>query len=115
MLSRKYRLSRPLKSRDIRKISSPTLIVASVENILNYNRFIFIVSRKIDKRAVVRNKIKRILAFQIEKIYNDLAQGFDIAITVRREIAQTPIKSRQTPKEILCEELTSLLKKQNLL
>jgi ribonuclease P protein component len=108
MLSRKYRLSRPLKARDEKKISSPTLIIRSVKNTLSYNRFIFIISKKVDKRAVVRNRIKRLLASYIEKIYNDLTQGLDIAITVRKEVSKTST-------DILCKDLAILLKKQNLL
>jgi len=47
-------------------------------------RFAFIVSLKIDKRAVVRNKIKRQLRYSINKKLGEIKAGFDIVFLVKK-------------------------------
>lgn len=54
-----------------------------IENFLNINRFAFIVSRKISKKAVLRNKIKRRLREVIKKNIPNLPQGFDFLIIAK--------------------------------
>ncbi len=66
-----------------------------------------VVSKKIDKRAVVRNRIKRQLNEMLKKNI-DATVPFDLVIYVRKEIA-TADSSR------IQEELLQSLKKTNLL
>ena len=57
-----------------------------LKNDLNVSRFGFIVSLKIAKKAVVRNKIKRRLRQVIRNNINEIKPGFDIVITAKPEI-----------------------------
>jgi ribonuclease P protein component len=50
-----------------------------------FNRFAIVVSKKVDKRAVVRNRIRRLISSSIEELYNDLKQGKDTMFIVKRE------------------------------
>jgi len=56
------------------------LVLRINENNLNKNRFGFIVSKKISKKAVTRNKIKRQLREIVREKINDFEKGFDVAI-----------------------------------
>lgn len=108
MLSRTHSLKRPLKSREANKASSPTLLIASARNTFSYTRFLFIVSKKIDKRATVRNSIRRTLAGKVKELYSSIEPGFDVVIAARREITEAK-------KEVVWKELQTLLKRQKLL
>jgi len=50
------------------------------KNNLSNNRFGFIVSKKISKKAVVRNKIKRQFREIVRKEINNYRKGFDVAV-----------------------------------
>lgn len=52
-------------------------------------RFAFIVSTKVDKRAVVRNRIKRLIR---EIVYNELsrlAENMDVVVVVKAKTSDT--------------------------
>ena len=49
-------------------------------------RLCFVVSSKVSKKAVERNKIKRRLREIIRSAYSELAQGYDIVIIAKKEI-----------------------------
>lgn len=51
-----------------------------IENNLEASRFAFIVSNKVSKRAVVRNKIRRRIREIIKQNINNLGESTDIAI-----------------------------------
>ncbi len=50
------------------------------------SRFGFVISKKIDKRAVVRNKIKRLLRQAVRERLEKIPEGFDIVLVVRPNI-----------------------------
>lgn len=80
--------------------SSGFISIKAFKNDLEYSRFGVIVSSKISKKAVERNKIKR----RIENSIEETEKSIDIVIMVKSEILQ------KTYKEIK-EQLLSLLKK----
>ena len=47
-------------------------ILRFIKNNLNQNRFGFVVSQKVSKKAVVRNKVRRRLAEIIKSYFNNL-------------------------------------------
>ncbi|PIR13542.1 ribonuclease P protein component [Candidatus Falkowbacteria bacterium CG11_big_fil_rev_8_21_14_0_20_39_10] len=60
------------------------------KNGLDYSRFGVLVSNKISKKAVARNKIKRRVRAVIEKIGLDLKPGYDcVAITLAPILERT--------------------------
>jgi len=50
------------------------------------SRFGFVISKKIDKRAVVRNRIKRLLREVVRKNLEKIAAGFDVVFVARPSI-----------------------------
>lgn len=53
---------------------------------LKVNRFGIVVSKKIDKRAVIRNKIKRIFRDTLFRLNRSMMPGHDILFIVKTEI-----------------------------
>ncbi|HQB84954.1 MAG TPA: ribonuclease P protein component [Candidatus Pacearchaeota archaeon] len=87
MLSFKNRIK---KEKDFRKVFNAGKIVSlySVsirfsQNNLEETRFGFIVSKKISKRAVVRNRVKRIFREQTRLILKDIKGGFDVVVIIK--------------------------------
>ena len=56
------------------------LVIKALDNNLNVSRFGFIVSKKISKKAVLRNKIKRRLRELVWMRFNQFRQGIDVAV-----------------------------------
>lgn len=88
MLPRKYRLHSDYDFRRLRvrgqKYFSPlfTLIIAPVRD-RQALRLGFVVSARLDKRATVRNRLKRVLREVIRRKLSQLKRGFDAAFYIR--------------------------------
>jgi len=103
MLKRKNRLSKITKRAGEKKYFSPLFIVRISDNKDGKTRFGLIVSKKIDKRAVVRNRTKRILRMVAEELLEDLIDK-DVVIIAKKSLIFTE-------KEMAAKELRSVLKK----
>ncbi len=86
MLKKIFRLSRVKRSVGEKTIDSPLFKLRFSENGENVPKFAFIISKKIDKSAVIRNKVKRRLASEIEKILKDIKPGYNFVFIVKKEI-----------------------------
>lgn len=86
MLKRRFRIPRGIRINNNRLLSSPFFLLKIKKNGLLFNRFAVIVSKKIDKRATVRNKIRRIINTCIQEMRGNLIQGQDMLIIVKKEI-----------------------------
>lgn len=84
MLKRIYRLGKIVKFTKGKIYNGQFFTLRIAKNGLFHNRYAFIVSKKIDKRAVVRNKIKRKLRSCIEKMFNKIKTGYDFAFYVKK-------------------------------
>src|SRR5438105_2187161 len=86
MLKRKYRL--PFYCRFTAASNTHTnLFVIKVQpNDIGYNRYGFIVSKRVDKRAVVRNTTKRKLRSCIEDLFEQIQQGYDILFILKKSL-----------------------------
>jgi ribonuclease P protein component len=67
-------------------VTGDFIFLRAVKNNLDINRFAFVVSAKISKRAVVRNKIKRQLREIIKKNILKTKQGIDFVLIVKPQI-----------------------------
>jgi len=84
MLPKQHRLK---KQKDFEKIfeqgrgaRQEEIIIRFLPNQKEFSRFGFIVSKKVSKKAVIRNRIKRLLREAIRYILPDLKQGFDVVV-----------------------------------
>ena len=104
MFKKGLRLPKSTKFTKENQISSSFFLIQIAENGTDFNRFGVIVSKKIDKRATVRNRIKRQIRHCVEENKNDLPIGRDILILVRNDI-----KNKET-KEI-CKSIAEIFRK----
>ena len=65
---------------------SPMFTLQIAKNNLLYNKYGFVVTKKIDKRAVVRNKIKRKMNVCVEEISKELQSGYDFLFFAKSAI-----------------------------
>jgi ribonuclease P protein component len=59
-------------------------------------RFAFIVSTKIDKRATVRNRIKRLMSEAVRLSMDSIKPGIDCVVIARRELVGLSMAEVQT-------------------
>ena len=64
------------------------LVIKALDNNLSVSRFGFIVSKKISKKAVLRNKIKRRLRELAQMKLNQIRQGIDIVVIASSGIGE---------------------------
>jgi len=112
VLPKKYRLK---KEKDFelvfkrgKKANSDSLFLKFKKNNLFFSRFGFSVGKKISKKAVIRNKIKRKLSNIIYKKIKNIKSGFDVIIIVTYKILDKNYQEIEV-------ELNKLLNKANLL
>jgi len=86
MLARQYRLPRSVAFHNARVLVTPYFKVLVRENNLSHNRFGFVVSKKIDKRAVMRNRLRRILATAVSQ--NLLSDSKDMLLMVKQSFVK---------------------------
>lgn len=67
-------------------LSIPQFVLKEKKNELNLNRFGIVVSKKVDKRAVGRNAIKRFLRQALMKLAHKMSVGHDILLIVKKGI-----------------------------
>ena len=99
MLKKTFRLSGREKIESGEKINTRFFTLRFVTNKLKHPRFLFVVSKRVDKRAVTRNKVKRNLSRILEKNIPNEGFGYDIAIVAKKEALN--ITQKEIEKELL--------------
>jgi ribonuclease P protein component len=95
MLSSPNRLR---KGRDIARVykrgtygaGRDQLSVKVARGLTGQSRAVVIVSKKVDKRAVVRNTNRRKLAGALADIWATVPAGYDIVVSVHRDVSGAP-------------------------
>lgn len=64
------------------------LIIKAAKNDLDFSRVGIIVSTKVSKRAVDRNKVKRRIREIMRLLYNTVKPGFDILVIAKKPILE---------------------------
>ncbi len=108
MLKKKFRLLKETKFDKKNSYTSPFFALKTAKNEESFSRFGFIVSKKIDKRATVRNRLKRQIRVFIETNLEDIETGYDIMFILKKELLG---KTTEEIKEITQDAL----KKQRLI
>lgn len=94
MLKRQYRLKDRRVFRSIYRRGqagrAADLTVFSQPNRLGRNRVAVVVSTKVSKKAVRRNRIRRRLHGLMEGLWPTLSSGYDILIVVKADISRSP-------------------------
>ncbi len=93
MLAKRYRLS---KNKDFAKLARRgqaafvrDLGFKWIKNNLPYSRFGIVVSLKVDKRAVVRNRVKRVIRAILKENLSQIVKGYDFLILTKAGIKES--------------------------
>jgi len=108
MLKRKYRLPASVKLTRPTSYKSRSFRLMLTQNNLGFSRFAFTVSKKIDKKAVVRNKIKRAMRDCIQELQEQIVNKYDMLFILQKN-------SREESRNSLCHEVRELLKEKRLM
>ncbi len=87
MLKKKYRLPSSIRLEKPKTISAKYFILKIAASPLLYPRFAFVISKKVDARAVVRNRIKREMTSYVSAVTEKLA-GKDIIFILKKGAAE---------------------------
>jgi len=111
-LKRELRLRKSREFQRVRQqgqsISSRLLILAWMPNELARLRIGFVVSKRISKHAVERNRIKRLLSEAIRPVLPGISGGWDIVISARNLASSTDVYMFE-------QDITTLLRRAGLL
>ncbi|MGA2911781.1 MAG: ribonuclease P protein component [Candidatus Levyibacteriota bacterium] len=102
MLKRENRLAKIIRMAGEKKYFSPLFTIRIAENKDNQVRFGFVVSKRVDKKAVVRNRTKRVL--------RDVAAGFIRNLTGKDIVIVAKKSLNFSEKEMVAKELKSIFK-----
>ncbi len=91
-----------------RSIASRLLILAWVPNEVGKLRVGFVVSKRISKLAVERNRVKRLLSEAIRRHLSELPSGWDIVLSARNNITVADLRALE-------EDIVNLLQRARLL
>ena len=108
MFKKVYRLPPSVDFKNSSVYQTPFFTLKLSNNGKQNNRYGFIISKKIDKRAVVRNRTKRKVRFCIEKINDGMKKGYDMLFLIKKNAVTTFADS-------ICLEAESFFRKEGLL
>ncbi len=108
MLSKDFRLPATTKLTHAKYVRASGFGIKYSPNGLPVSRFAFVVRKTVDRRAVVRNRIRRILRSCVEELREQIVPGYDMLFFLEKGI----IDKRQAD---LRRELHVLLEQKKLL
>lgn len=98
MLKRQNRLRRISKAKEALTFSTPLFNLKILKGVIGEKKFGFIVSKKVSKSAVLRNKTKRIIRSAVEEDLEKVTPGRDFLIISKKQLEW---KQRDEVKELL--------------
>jgi ribonuclease P protein component len=95
VLAKPYRLRQP---RDIARVykkgaygaAAGLLSVKALPSGHHDSRLVVVVAKKVDKRAVVRNRLRRRILGDVESHWATLRPGYDIVVSVHSDVSGLP-------------------------
>lgn len=108
MLRKKYRLGSKHRTKFNKSHTSDYFLLRIGRNNLPFCRVRVVVSKKIDKRAVVRNKIRRVFSRCIENLLSEIKEGYDFIFIIKKKILSME-------KDNSCKLIKSILKREGFL
>src|SRR6185369_16079111 len=107
MLQKQYRLPAAVRLKSPSSFTTQTFFLKVSKNDQSVSRFGFVVRKTVDKRATVRNRIRRVFRSFIEDMQQELAPGYDMLFFPKALILEMK-------REALYNELHEFLKEKQL-
>jgi ribonuclease P protein component len=108
MLATTFRLSANKKYEFTRSFSTPYFLLKIAKNNSDEKKFGFIVSKKVDKRAVIRNRAKRVVRSCIEELLSQIHPGYTLLFILKSQ-------SVNAERDDVFKTIQILLQKQGIL
>ena len=112
MIARPLRLRRPFDFEHVRRHgrswSTPLVVLVTLPNALEHNRYGFAVGRRIGK-ATARNRVKRRLREAVRDLHPSLRPGYDVVV-----IARGPLANPEVSQPAIIEALDQVTRRANL-
>ncbi|MBI2430793.1 MAG: ribonuclease P protein component [Candidatus Levybacteria bacterium] len=108
MFKKKYRLSARVYLRQALVIHTLFFTLRIAKSSLPFSRFGFVVSKKIDQRSVVRNKVKRKVRLCIEELITRIKGGYDMLFYIKN-------RAVEDKQMIICKETQRVFEENKLL
>lgn len=108
MLKRRYRLIARGNKKQARVVHTPFFTLRVTQNTLSITRFGFVVSKKIDKRAVIRNSVKRKIRSCIEEMRDTIKPGRDLLFFTKKAAVEEE-------RKIILSRIEIVLRQEGLL
>jgi ribonuclease P protein component len=86
MLARQYRLPATTRLPRAHFTKTELFRMNYAENKLGINRYGFVVRKSVDKRAVIRNRIRRVFRSCIEELHKESIPGYDMLFFLEKGI-----------------------------
>jgi ribonuclease P protein component len=83
MFAKKFRLPSSITFQG-KAFTTDYYILKKKENTLEFNRYGFTISKKVDNRAAVRNRTKRVIRACFEELNISLRPGYDILVIIKK-------------------------------
>lgn len=114
MLPRQNRLPASVRLKSAGFYKTSLFTVRFAKNELPYNRYSFVVRKALDKRAVYRNRMRRVFRSCIEEMLEQICQGYDMLfllekgiIGISREEQYKEIEKFLIVKHLICKQENS--------
>lgn len=86
MLKKAFRLPKDASFPNAKTIYTEYSLIKYKKNDLTHDRFGFVVSKRISKSAVVRNRIKRRIRSFIEERLDKISPGYDMLLIIKKKL-----------------------------
>src|ERR1700719_2793882 len=86
MFAKQYRLPAVVQLDHPLTTSTLFCLIKISKNKLENNRYGFVISKAVNKRATVRNRTKRRIRACIEQLHPKLKQGHDVLMIIKKEV-----------------------------
>jgi ribonuclease P protein component len=108
MLAQPYRLPATIRLTNSKFAKTALFSVRYAKNDVEVSRFGFVIRKTVDKRSVVRNKIKRVFRSCIEEKLGKIEPGYDMLFFLEKGIMVTS-------RDEVCQAIQRLLETRGLL
>lgn len=95
MLSKQFRFSARLRLQQPLVIRSPLFTMRIAKNNKENSRFSVVVSKAVDKSAVLRNRTKRVMLGCISEVLPKITPGYDVVIHMKKSVENDSDKNLQ--------------------